>query len=56
MSILDEAITEDSIAEKWKEDILLVTQSTNPALSLGFLLGKIINILMIYDLIWISVT
>ena len=29
----------------------LVTQSTNPALSLDFLLGKIIN-----DLFWISVT
>lgn len=29
-SILDKAVTEDNIAEKWKEDIFLVTQSTNP--------------------------
>lgn len=30
LSILDKAITLDDIAEKWKEDIFLVTQSTNP--------------------------
>lgn len=54
MSILDEAITEDGIPTKWREDIFLVTQSANPALSLDFLLGKIINVFMVYDcLIWI---
>lgn len=30
ISIFNEAIAEDGIAEKWGEDIFLVIQSTNP--------------------------